>query len=72
MVDCLGKRDFTSSESKYNMGRPVKGLTNSLDLRTQSSNKKQKEKFAITDMTYQDFSKFINNFKNSPYLDLQK
>ena len=54
------------------MGRRGKGLTNSMDLRTQSSNKKQKARFAITDITYQDFSKFINKFKNSPYLDLQK
>ena len=32
------------------------------------SNKKQNSRFAITEITNQDFSKFLNKFKNSPYL----
>ena len=50
------------------MGRPDKGLTNSLDLRTKSSNKKKKTRFAITDITNQDFRNFLNKLKNSTYL----
>ena len=46
----------------------VKGLSTSLDLRTKRSNKKQKDRFSITDINIQDFRKFINNFNNLPYL----
>ena len=49
------------------MGRPGKSMTASLDLRTKMSNKK-KEKFTIADMNNQDFRKFLNRSKNSPYL----
>ena len=45
------------------MERPGKGMTTYLDLRTKISNKKQKEKFYITDITEQDFSNFIKNFR---------
>ena len=47
------------------MGISDKGLTNSLTIWTKISNNKQK---AITTVTYiinQDFSKFLNEFKNS-------
>ena len=50
------------------METPGKVLTTSLDLRTEIPNKKQKVRFAITDMTNQDFSKFIKKFNNSLYL----
>ena len=50
------------------MGRPDKGLTSSLDLRNKSSKKKQKERFYITEITNEDFSKFLKKFNNSPYL----
>ena len=50
------------------MVRPGKGLTNFLGLRTKSTNKKQKARFAITDITNQDLRKFLKEFNNSPYL----
>ena len=50
------------------MGRPVKGMTNSLFLMTKESNKKQKSGFAITDITKLGFRKFIKKFENSPDL----
>ena len=64
----MDKREVTSSESKKYMGRPGKGLTTSMDIRTKRSNKKQKERNGITDITKQDFSKLLEKFKNSPYL----
>ena len=47
---------------------PGKGVTNSLDLRTKMSNKKQRERFAIIDITKQDFRKLLNCFEHSPYI----
>ena len=47
---------------------PGKGLTTYPDLRTKSSNKKQKERFAITDINNKDFIKLLKKFKNSPYI----
>ena len=47
---------------------PGKGLNKSLAQSTKRSNNKQKERVAITDITNQDFRKFLNKFKNSPYL----
>ena len=38
-----------------------------MDLRNKNPNKK-KARFSITEITNQDFSKFLNKFKNSPYL----
>ena len=49
------------------MGIPGKGLTTSMDLRTKSS-KIKKVMFDITDITNQDFRKFLKKFNNSPYL----
>ena len=46
------------------MGILDKGLTTSLSLMTKSPNKKQKAKFAITDITNQDLRKFLNKYKN--------
>ena len=63
----MEKMEFTSSELSDYIGRPGKVLNNYLDLRTKRSNKKQKARFAITDTTNQDFRKFLNKFKNSPY-----
>ena len=51
------------------MGITGKELTTFLDLRTKSSNKKQKTRFYITDITEKDFRKLIKFFDNSPYLD---
>ena len=50
------------------MGRIVKGLTNSLTLRTKNSNKRQKARFDITYINNQGFNKFLKKFNNSPYL----
>ena len=36
---------------------------------TKIPNKKEKERFAITDITKQDLRKLIKKFENSPYLD---
>ena len=45
-----------------------KGLTTSPTLRTKSPNNKQKARTSITEITNQDFRKFLKEFKNSPYL----
>ena len=50
------------------MGITDKGMTTSMYLITKRSNNKQKETFAITDITNQDFRKFLIFFKNSTYL----
>ena len=62
------KREVTSSESKYYIGIPGKGMTYSLDLRTKRSNKKQKARFSITDITKQGFREIFKKFENSLYL----
>ena len=41
-LDCLEKREVTSSESRDYMGRSGKGMTTSLTLRAKWPNKKQK------------------------------
>ena len=51
------------------MGRPGKGMTISLALRTKNPNTKQKSRCAITEITKQDFRKILKKFNNSPYLD---
>ena len=50
------------------MDIPGKGMTNFLALRTKISNKKQKAGFDITDISNQDFRKFLKRFNNSPYI----
>ena len=50
-IDCLDKREVTSSESKDSTQITGKGLTTSLALRTKTPNKKQKSIFTITDIT---------------------
>ena len=47
---------------------PGRGLTTPLALSTKRPNKKQKARFAITEINNQDYRKLLNNFKNSPYL----
>ena len=39
-IDCMNKREVTSSESKDSIGIPGKGLNRSLDLTTKSPNNK--------------------------------
>ena len=67
-LDCLDKRELTSSESRDYMGISGKDMTTSLTLRTKSPNNKQKSSTAITDITKQYFSKFLREFKISPYI----
>ena len=50
------------------MGIPEKGVTTSLNIITKRSHKNQKARFAITDITNQDFSKLVKKCKNSPYI----
>ena len=50
------------------MGRSCKGLTNYLDIRTKSPDKKQKEIFGIIDITIQYFSNLLKKISKSPYL----
>ena len=50
------------------MLRPDKVITTSVALSTKSSNNKQKASFAITDISNQDFRKFLKKFKNEPYI----
>ena len=47
---------------------PSKGLNTSMYIMTKRSTKKQKARFAITDITNQDFRKLLKKFKDSPYL----
>ena len=47
---------------------PGKILTNFLDLWTKRSNKKQKARFSIIEITNQYFSNFLNKFNNPPHL----
>ena len=61
-ISFLDERELTSSESRYYIGRPGKGLTNSLYLSINIPNKKQKERFSITDITHQDISNLIKKF----------
>ena len=67
-LDCLDKREETPSESRDYMGRSGEGLNTSMYLRTKMTNKKQKTRFAITDINNQGFRKFLKKFKNSPYI----
>ena len=50
------------------MGRPGKGMTTYLDLRTKMSKNKQKSRFDITKITNLDFRKVLKKFDNSPYV----
>ena len=63
MLDGTEKRNFTSSQSRYYMGIPGKGLTTSLYIRTKIPNKKNKAWFAIIDINHQDLSNLLKKFK---------
>ena len=60
--------EFTSPESKDYVEITGKRMNTSLAISTKSSNKKQKSRFAITDITNKDFKKLLKNLKNSLYL----
>ena len=67
-IDCLVTIEFTSSESKYYMERPCKGVTTYLSLKMKISKKKHKARFSTNNITNQDFRNLLKKFKNSPYL----
>ena len=71
-LDCLNKREVTSSVSRVFMGRSGKGLTTSLTPKTKITDKKQKSRTAITDITHQEFIKLFKKFKNLPHLCYKK
>ena len=54
------------------MGRPGKGRTTNLHRITKIPNKKQKARLTITDITNQDYSKFLKKFNNTPYLGYKR
>ena len=58
-IDCLDKREVTSSKSMDYMERSGKGMTTSLALNTKSPNKELKARFSITEITNQDFRKLL-------------
>ena len=54
------------------MGIPGKGINISLAPRTKRPNKKQKARFAITDINNQDFRNFLKKIKKTPYLGYKR
>ena len=71
-LDCLDKREVTSSESRGYMGIPGKGLTTSLDISTKMPYKKQQAGFSITAINNQDIREFLKSFNNYPYIGYKK
>ena len=67
--DFLDNREVESSESRGYIGRPVKVLTSSLDIRTKSQKKQKKVKFLLADITNQYLKKFLKKFNNLPCLE---
>ena len=56
---------ITSSEQKYYLGRSGKGLITSLGINTNVRPKKYKKaRYAITNVSMNDLSKIIKEFKN--------
>ena len=63
----LDKMIITSSEPKYYLGRPVKGMTY-LGLKINvRSNKNKKSRYAITNVSEKDISKIIKDFEKFTY-----
>ena len=67
-LDCLDKREVTSSESRDYMVRSGKEMTTYMTLSTKIPNMKQKARTAITAITNQYFRKLLKRFKNLSYL----
>ena len=67
-LDCMYKREVTSSESRDYMVIPGKGVNTSLYIRTKGKNKKENSGFVVTDVTNHNFRKSLKNFMNSPHL----
>ena len=67
LVD-LEKIKITYSEPKYYLGRSGKWLITSLGIKAiRRSKNVKKEKFAITEVSLEDFSRIIDEFKDVPY-----
>ena len=72
-IDCLEKREFTSSEPKYYMGQPFNGVDTYQTLRTISrTNKKYKASTAIIKVYSQYFMRILEEFKDIPFLRYRK
>ena len=67
-LEYMEQRKVTSSYSNDYMERSDKVHTTSLKLRTKTSNKNQKARFAITEIINKDYREFLKKFNNSPYL----
>ena len=66
--DSLENLRITSSESKNNLGRQVKGLITSLGLKAKVRPKKcKKARYAIGNFSKKDLSKSIREFEKLPY-----
>ena len=63
-IDCLKKSKVTSSESKYHMGIPGKGMTTSLYISTKGSNKKQKARFPLLALLSRVSGGFSRSFRS--------
>ena len=64
----LEKIKITSSDPKYYLGRPGKGLINSLGFKTiVRSNKDKKARYAITNASIKDILNMIKDFERLPY-----
>ena len=59
----MNKKEVNYLESRDYMGIQGKGITNSTYIRTKSPNKKQKARFAITEITKQNLSKFARSLR---------
>ena len=71
-IYCMYKRKLISSQPIDYMGISGKGLETSMILMTKISNKKQKARLAITNITNLYFRKLLKGFNNSPYLGNKK
>ena len=67
-IDCLDKREVSSSKARDYMGIPGKGRANFLVLSTIRPNKKRRARFVIPDNTNQDFGKLLKKSNNFPNL----
>ena len=68
-IDCIDKREATTSGSKNYVRIAGKCLTTALNIRTKRRpNEKQEARTEITDITTQHLSKLLKKFNNLPQL----
>ena len=64
----LEKKEITSSDPKYYLRRPGKGLITSIGIKTSVRSKKRKKaRYAITNVSMKYLSKIIKDFEKLPY-----